>query len=293
MPFTAGAARRIITPPWGVELAGLGYYLQRTWQTVRDDLTATALVVCDDSGNSAAIVAADLMYNDRQFVANIREQVAASTRLPGQALCLNFSHSHNAPTMGLILGGGFQDQEYVRFVAREIATAVIMAWNNRQPAKLYAGWSDLPNMTENRTRQNGPLDTRVNVLRADASNGQPLAVAVNFHAHPCVHMEMDLRTVSRDVPGEVVDQLTAALPASLRCTCKALAGTSTSVRNFVLQTAALSRRGRSPARPSRHSLARGQSKLRVWRQCHASFRCPPGAGVAKKSCPSAKKACIA
>ena len=212
MPFTAGVARRVITPPWGVELAGLGYYLERTWQTVRDDLAATALVVCDEKGRGAALVAADLMYNDKLFVAAIREQVAAHTSIPPQAVCVNFSHSHNAPTVGFIRGCGAQDVEYVRFVARQISSAVITAFHARRPVRLYAGWADLPGLTENRTRASGPLDTRLSVLRADEESGKPLALAVNFHAHPCAHMEVDLRAVSRDVPGEVLDQLEAALP---------------------------------------------------------------------------------
>jgi hypothetical protein len=87
-----------------------------------------------------------------------------------------------------------------------------MAWRDRQPGQLYAGRAELAGMTYNRTRENGPVDTRVSVLRADARNGQPLAVAVNFSAHPCAHMEVDFRAVSRDVPGEVVDQLQAAIP---------------------------------------------------------------------------------
>jgi hypothetical protein len=56
------------------------------------------------------------------------------------------------------------------------------------------------------------MDTRVNVLRADTLDGKPLAVAVNFHSHCTAHMEVDLRAVSRDWPGEVVGQIEAALP---------------------------------------------------------------------------------
>jgi neutral ceramidase len=212
MPFTVGVRRRLITPPWGVELSGLGYYLQRTWQRIRDDLTATALVVSDEKGHSVAVVAADLMYNDRSFTRSIREQVAANTDISQDSVCLNFSHSHNAPTAGFVRGVGNRDEDYLRFAARQIATATIMAWHDRQPARLYVGKTELTGMTYNRTRDNGPVDTRVSVLRADAQDGQPLAVAVNFHAHPCVHMEIDFHAVSRDVPGEVVDQLEAAIP---------------------------------------------------------------------------------
>jgi hypothetical protein len=69
-------------------------------------------------------------------------------------------------------------------------------------------------MTFNRARENGPVDERISVLRADSAEGRPLAVAVNFHSHCTAHMEADLRAVSRDWPGEVVDQLEAALPGA-------------------------------------------------------------------------------
>lgn len=50
MTYAVGIARRVITPLWGVELAGLGYYLGRTWESVRDDLNVTALVLGDEGG---------------------------------------------------------------------------------------------------------------------------------------------------------------------------------------------------------------------------------------------------
>ncbi|MSU58229.1 MAG: hypothetical protein EXS35_08620 [Pedosphaera sp.] len=207
----AGVARRVITPPPGVELAGLGYYLGRTWERVRDPLHATALVV-GDGDQGVAFVALDLMYNDARFSRRVRELAAAQTGLRPEAICVNCSHSHSAPTAGLILGGGERDEAYLDFAAREAAGAVIEAWRNRAPAKLFAGHSELTGMTFNRTRENGPTDNRVSVLRADAADGRPLAVVVNFHSHCTAHMEADLRAVSRDWPGEVVDQLEAALP---------------------------------------------------------------------------------
>ena len=40
--FQSGVARTRLTPPWGVELAGWGYYLNRIWRRVRDHTAATA-----------------------------------------------------------------------------------------------------------------------------------------------------------------------------------------------------------------------------------------------------------
>src|SRR6266850_8062641 len=107
--FQIGTSRRVITPLPGVELAGLGYYLNRTWERVRDDLAATALVI--GNGQSClALVAVDLMYNDAEFTRKVRGLAAAQTDIRPEAVCVNFSHSHNAPTAGMILGAGERDK---------------------------------------------------------------------------------------------------------------------------------------------------------------------------------------
>jgi len=182
---------------------------------------ATALVI-GDADKSVAIVALDLMYNDAAFTKKIRERAAAETDLQPEAICVNFSHSHNAPTAGLILGAGERDWKYLDSAAEAAAAAVVEAWQRRRPARLLIGTSELRGMTFNRTRENGPVDTLVSVLRADSMEGRPLAVAVNFHSHCTAHMEVDLEAVGRDWPGEVADQIEGALPG---CTAMYLQGT--------------------------------------------------------------------
>jgi neutral ceramidase len=211
--FEAGVARRIITPPVGVELAGLGYYLNRRWERVRDNLRATALVI-GDGQSATALVAVDLMYNEAQFTRQIRERVTARTGIPAEAICVNCSHTHNAPTAGLILGGGERDESYLRWAAEQVAAAAIDAWSNRRGARLWVGQGKLAGLTFNRSREGGPVDERITILRADDVEGRPLAVAVNFHSHCIAHMEVDLHAVSRDWPGEVVAQIEAALPGA-------------------------------------------------------------------------------
>ena len=205
--WTFGIARRKITPPPGVELAGLGYYLNRQWERIRDDLNATALVIGDDANCCVAIIALDLMYNSAALTAEIRSQITAATGIPGHAICVNCSHTHSAPTAGFIRGAGEVNQSYVRLVAGEAATAAIDAFQKRQPARLRVGSGELPGMTFNRTRPNGPVDIRVSVLRADSPAGQPIAIAVNFHSHCTAHMESDLRAISRKWPVDLVDKL--------------------------------------------------------------------------------------
>jgi len=209
-----GVARRKITPEKHVELAGLGYYLNRTPESVRDDLTATALVIEDSRGNAVALVALDIMYADENFTRKIREQVAANTNIPQNAICVNCSHSHNAPSAAFVRGVGELDAEYIARTAQSAAAAIFQAWQERKPANLRVGFGEAKGMAFNRTRENGPIDSKLGVLCADTLDGKPLAVAVNFHCHLNAHLEVDLRTVSRDWSGEVVDQIETALPGA-------------------------------------------------------------------------------
>src|SRR5690242_9878748 len=104
-PLQAGVARTRLTPPWGVELAGWGYYLGRTWQRIRDHTAATALVL-DDGERSAAVLAVDLMYAGPEFTQQVRAEVARHTTIAPEAVCLACSHSHSTPTVALIRGAG-------------------------------------------------------------------------------------------------------------------------------------------------------------------------------------------
>jgi len=210
--WKVGIARRIITPGKHVELAGLGYYLNRTPERVRDNLAATAFVIGNKQGQSIALVAMDLMYNDANFTRTIREQAAARTDIPTEAICVNCSHSHNAPTAGYARGVGEIDRPYLQFAAKQAADAIVEAWHEKQPACLRVGSGELTGVSFNRTRANGPVDTRLSVLRADLLDGKPLAVAVNFHCHLNAHQDSDFHAVSRDWSGEMIDQLEAAMP---------------------------------------------------------------------------------
>lgn len=211
MALRIGVARTRLTPPWGVELAGWGYYLGRTWQRIRDHTAATALVL-DDGKSAAALAAVDLMYADADFVRAVRETAAAHTGLRPDAVCVGCSHSHNTPTVGFIRGAGEIDPEYKAWAARQTATAIILAWKQRQPARLRVGRAEVNGWTFNRTRENGPVDTRLTLWRADDAAGRPLAAVINFQAHPTVMMGLGAADLSRDCPGQVTDLLEAALP---------------------------------------------------------------------------------
>lgn len=207
----AGIATTSLTPFWGVELTGWGYYIERRWQRVHDDLRATALVV-DDGRRQVALVALDLMVIDAEFTRRTRLRISEATGLPFAAILLTCSHSHNAPSAGGLLGVGECDPVYEDWASRQAATAAIMAWNNRTPVRMSAARRDLPGLTYNRTRPKGVVDSTVTTLKVETQQGAPLAFVVNFGAHPTVTTDWRPFDVSRDLPGEVCDLIELALP---------------------------------------------------------------------------------
>ncbi len=212
--FQAGAARTRLSPFWGVELTGWGYYIERRWRRVRDHLAATALA-CEDGARQVVLVALDLMVIDEGFARRTRARISAATGLAPDSILLTCSHSHNAPAAGGLLGVGECDPAFEDWASRQAATAAILAWEARVPAEARVGHADLTGYSYNRTRPRGDVDPRVTALRVDRLDGTTIAVVINFGAHPCVGTGLWPWDVSRDIPGAVVDGLEAVHPGAL------------------------------------------------------------------------------
>jgi hypothetical protein len=232
--FQAGVARTSLTPFWGVELTGWGYYIERRWRRVHDDLNATALA-CDDGRRQgqAIVVALDLMVIDEPFARRARDLITAETGLAPGSVLLTCSHSHNAPAAGGLRGVGECDPVYEDWASRQAATAAILAWRQREPATLRCGHADVAGISFNRTRPGGQVDPRLTVLRVDRRDGTPLAVALNFAAHPTVTTELRPWDVSRDVPGRVCDGLEAAFPGAIALYIQGACGDVNFLREFI------------------------------------------------------------
>lgn len=231
MTLTAGVGRTIITPYAGVELTGWGYYLERTWQTVHDNLNATAVVISND-GVSVAVVSVDLMVISDDFTRQIRELVHDATSIPMAHILISATHTHNAPSSGGLLGVGEVDPFYEEWAAKQTATAAIMAWQSRAEVTVASARTTLPGFTFNRTRDQGPVDPTLTALRVDRLDGTPLAVVVNFQGHPTVSTVLRPYAVARDVPGEVCDLLEAALPGATAIYLQGACGDVNFLREF-------------------------------------------------------------
>ena len=171
----------------------------------------------DDGYQAAAIVALDLMVIDDRFARITRQRITGRYRNPAAEHFADLlAQPANAPeAAGGLRGVGECDPAYEDWASRQAATAAILAWRGRRvPARASIAhdrtcrtWPTI------RTRAGGPVDTTwLTTLHIQRTDGMPLAMIVNYQAHPCVYTIMHPFDVSRDVPGEVCDIIEAALP---------------------------------------------------------------------------------
>lgn len=196
MTLKAGAAKMIITPPIGVELAGYSFGPS---VGILDDLEAQALVL-ENGEQAAALVAADLLTVGEELVGRVRRRVEAEIGIPGEAVMLSASHSHSSPTAMPLRQWGRVDEAYLHLLEGSLVRAVRMAKDNARPARLGVGQGCVENISENRRGLQELRDRSVPILRIDDENGVPLAVLFNFACHP-VSLHSYRNLISPDYPG--------------------------------------------------------------------------------------------
>ncbi|MBI2423078.1 MAG: hypothetical protein HYV27_09640 [Candidatus Hydrogenedentes bacterium] len=205
--FEAGFAAVDITPSGSVPLWGYGKdeRAENFSTGANDPLFAKALVF-SAGATKAAIVGLDL---GRAPYEPMLERLRA--KLKAEAGIEHFlfvgSHTHHAPALELVRIPG-RDQSvlepafaYYGELEAKLAAAILSADQARQPAKW--GWASGPsNMSRNRHTTESPIprDPELFVLRVERLDGKPIALMVNFAAHPTNHPP-HLNKFSADFPG--------------------------------------------------------------------------------------------
>jgi len=187
--LSAGSAHWEITPPPGSPMSGYGDRHNRPSTGIHDRLLARCLFLEMD-GTRVALVSADLLA----FTLPLRDAVQDGIRDLGvDLLLLAATHTHSGPG-GYVKGWatekflmGSHDEEALGLLAARIAGAVRDAAGTLRPARIAYGKGQAPDLCRNRRREGGPADADVGVLWVEAAdNGRPIALAVNFGAHPTV-----------------------------------------------------------------------------------------------------------
>ncbi len=181
----AGAASANITPPLGVPMAGYAAR-QGVARAVLDDLTAHALVLRVQN-LSIALVSCDLLFVSESLATSVRTQVFERTGIPAENVLLAATHTHAGPA--------YSAQPLCDAIARAVVDVIAEAQHALQPARVAAGKGYVnANLNRRKPLPDGTMglaenpagiaDREVSLLRVDDLHGTPLALVVNYAAHP-------------------------------------------------------------------------------------------------------------
>jgi neutral ceramidase len=188
--FQAGAGRRDITPREPLPMWGYGDRHDALSDGMLDPLYADALVI-RAGARKIAIVGLDLGRAPAEAsLVKIRQRIQQQAGIEDSIVA--GSHTHHGPVLELTdkegYGKGRFDAalRYYRQMEDGIVEAVLEANARLAPARLAVGSVKLEGFNRNRhTRlEPKPSDRELGVMRIDNAAGKPLAIVVNFAAHP-------------------------------------------------------------------------------------------------------------
>lgn len=217
--FKAGFASVDITPEASVPMWGYGkeHRPENNSTGVLDLLYAKALVF--EAGETrAALVSLDL--GRAPFEPMVRRIEQTVLRQAGvQHVFLVGSHTHHGPALELVPVEGNTDPAlqnafaYYEQLEQKLIGVIVDAAGKLAPAKI--GWASAESqVNRNRHTQEAPVprDPELFTLRADDLEGKPIAILVNFAAHPTNHPHGDNK-FSADYPGVMMKAIQDATGA--------------------------------------------------------------------------------
>src|SRR5437667_1106343 len=188
--FKVGAAKRDITPSEALPMWGYGARHDTLSAGKLDPLYATALVI-EAGTNKLAIVGLDLgRAPSEKSLQNIRQRIKTEAGIEYSFIA--GSHTHHGPVLELSdqdgKGKGKFDAaiRYYQQLDEGIVAAIGEANSKLTPARMATGSVKLDGFNRNRhTRiEPKPVDRELAVMRFHDLSGKPIAVLVNFAAHP-------------------------------------------------------------------------------------------------------------
>lgn len=186
MSMKIGFGEYNATPPLGVEMAG---YAKREGvaDRVHDPLWARAMVF-DDGETAAAVVVADTIGVNADHLDRIGRLVELWTGIPRKNVIAAGTHTHSGPQLPGPSGARRRrgpNQVYSELLPYLLASAVKLAWDDRQVATLAAAVAGTRHLTINRREPGGPTDEELTVLSIQR-RGQIRGAVLNYACHGVV-----------------------------------------------------------------------------------------------------------
>ncbi len=198
----AGAAKVVMTPENSPPLAGYGARRGRPAKGTHDPIHVRALVL-DDSERRVAICSMDLLITTIE----LRKAILDRAKTIGfDALLLFATHNHSGlggyvdNLMAETLALGPYDEGIFRLVVEKTSEAIVQASRSLQPAAIGQAKALTPHLSINRRERGGAVDPEIGVIHLVGARGDPIALLVNFAAHPTI-LGPENMLISGDYPG--------------------------------------------------------------------------------------------
>jgi neutral ceramidase len=210
---TAHTATIDITPPLEMRytLGGYGERMNKPAEAIHDRIYAKALVFKSGSGKYA-IITLDLLGLPSNVKSDLVKRVSSSGWKMENILLLP-SHSHGSLEMEALNSKnvlknpqiGIFQPELLEFLIEKLINLITEADKDYQPVKIGTGSKITEGLNHNR-RRDPDIDKELIVTRIDLISGKPLAVLVNWTAHPTFIDSKDM-LVSAEWPGYLQSEL--------------------------------------------------------------------------------------
>jgi hypothetical protein len=203
--FRAGSGESDITPPAGIPMWGYGARHDMLSEGMLDPLMAKAVVIAAGE-DKVALVGIDLGRGPTEAMMQvIRGEIAEKAGI--RHVMITGSHTHHGPVIELVdepgLGRGKFDAAvaYSQKLPHLLIEAILAADKDARPAKLGVATESVTlNRNRHTKREPRVTDPMLAVIRFDDAASKPIAILVNFAAHP-VMTEEKLLKYSADYPG--------------------------------------------------------------------------------------------
>jgi hypothetical protein len=213
--FRVGVAERDVTPEGKTPMWGYAERHAALSTGVADPLMAKAIVI-QAGKDKLAIVGTDLGRGPTsEMMKQIRAELKSACGI--EHVIISGSHSHHGPVIELTDKEGRGKGKFADAVAYSqklpglLIDAIKEADASLQPAKIGVGTKNVSlNRNRHSKREPKAVEPMLAVIRFDDMAGKPIAILVNFAAHPTMIDAMDLR-FSADYPGAMKKKVEASL----------------------------------------------------------------------------------
>lgn len=211
--LTANVSSIDITPPIEMKyaLGGYGERMNKPAEAIHDRIWAKALVVKKDD-RKYAIVTLDILGLPNNVKTDLIKRISGNGWNMENIMLLP-SHSHGSLEMAALNSKnllnnpnlGIFQPELLVFLLDKLEALIKAADQNYQSVKIGTGSQILEGLNRNR-RKDPDIDKELTVTRIDLKDGKPLAVLVNWTAHPTFLGGKDME-VSAEWPGYLQSEL--------------------------------------------------------------------------------------